>query len=107
MVRTLAFALAVTIALAGQALADARVSHIALTDDGVTLCRYAFDWVLGGGGKSIDQPTADCWHIDFASGKLASAPIVAKQAQSLPTDPPPGAVKTAAGVDVCAVAKPS
>ncbi len=102
-----AFVVVATIGLAAQARADARVSHLALDDHGATLCRYAFEWVLGSAGKTIDQPTADCWHIDFASGKSASVPIVAKQAQSFPDEPPPGAVKTATGVDVCATAKPS
>ncbi len=105
MVRVLV--LVVTLGLASQARGDAGLSHMALNDDGVTLCRYAFEWVLGGVGKSIDQPTADCWHIDFATGKLASVPIVAKQAQSWPSAPAPGAVKKATGRDVFAAANPS
>ena len=105
MVRRLA--LAIAIGFSAQAHADARVSHLAISGDSVTLCRHAFKWVTDGGVRSIDQPTADCWQIDFATGKLASAPIVPNQPEIWPKEPAPGAIKTATGVDVCAADDPS
>jgi len=108
--RGIQIAIAVTLVLGGRARADtqAHVGHIALADGGVTLCRNLFDIVVDGGKiETVDQPTADCWHVDFASGAVAAAPIPARAEQSWPKEPPPGATMVSGGVRVCSADDPT
>ena len=111
-VRGCAIAIAVTlVTIAGDARADdsqAHLGHIALADDGVTLCRNLFAFVTANGKiDTVEQPTADCWHVDFATGKVAAVPIPKPADQHWPDDPPPGAKLVSGGVSVCAAAQPT
>ena len=104
--RALAIAIAV-IALGGPARADdwhqAHVGHIALADDGVTLCRNQFDFVTTPSKiETLDQPIADCWHVDFATGKVTPAPIPKQSDQKWPEEPAPTAELAPGAVKVCA-----
>jgi hypothetical protein len=108
MARMVIAGLCVAIGAIGHARADdGDVSHMVLADDGVTLCRHAVSWdVSGPKFKAIDAPTADCWHIDFASAMRTPVAVIALADQSWPK-PSLGAHKAADGVSVCAIDNPT
>jgi hypothetical protein len=86
--------------------ATARLSDVTVSDDGATFCRYLSHSIMGGSGvQSHDDPITDCWHLDFATGKYASAPI--PKTRTAPTAHPRTTEQVQGGVKICEPDQPT